>query len=366
MATSIEGQGSEVKCVAVQAYRDFQQRSLAHIAIHAHNAHMLEYALASGLALDDAGVDDNGVTLAAQAILSRNRDAFRILLSHGSSFDQRDSGQRTLLHMLAIHYADAGDASSGDDDIVNLILRHSSVDVDARDQSGYMALHLTAVYSSASVARALIREGATDVNAVNERGSTPLHFAAAAGDAAIVSLLLDAGADVNVVDSLGNTPLIDAASVSQPSSPHFAFGDENSQSTVVRLLLARGADASAVNLEGNSALFGAVRNGFDDVVEQLSRTESVCFKQRNNRQETALHVAAFAQVTSVSMWSVLLRCCGVESVAAVDQFERTCVSIWMAWPQSGDADSSEDESTLESVFAARVRTVSRLLQSLTT
>lgn len=46
-----------------------------------------------------------------------------------------------------------------------------------------------------------------DVNAPNEEGSTALHVAAAVGSRGVVQYLTDNKADINVVDSLGNTPL---------------------------------------------------------------------------------------------------------------------------------------------------------------
>lgn len=358
-------QCKEDECATIRSYRDSQQRSLAHIAILVDNLHVLECVLASGLDPDAACEDDEGTTPMAQAILSQNLSALRILLSHGSSANQLDSDHHTLLHLLAIH--SSGDKDADRDNgtgMVNQLLLRGDINIDARDRCGNTPLHLSAVYESASVALELICGGA-DVNAANGFGSTPLHFASATGDAVIVSLLLDAGADVNIADSTGNTPLIDAAFVSQHSSPHFAFGDERTQSEVVRLLLRSGADASAVNAEGNNALFGAVRNGFADVVEQLSRMQPACFQRRNNYQETLFHVAARAQVTSLSIWETLLQCCGIESVASVDRFERTCVSIWMSWPQS-DADGEIAEASQSSARAvvARIRTVSRLLQSI--
>lgn len=46
-----------------------------------------------------------------------------------------------------------------------------------------------------------------DVNAPNEEGSTALHVSAAVGSRGVVQYLTDNKADINAVDSLGNTPL---------------------------------------------------------------------------------------------------------------------------------------------------------------
>lgn len=46
-----------------------------------------------------------------------------------------------------------------------------------------------------------------DVNASNSDGSTALHVAATVGSRGVVQYLTDHRADINVVDSLGKTPL---------------------------------------------------------------------------------------------------------------------------------------------------------------
>lgn len=370
----VQGQGGNSGCEAVRSYRDPQQHSLAHITIQLNNLEILGFVLASGLDPDTDCNDSDGNSPMTIAVLARNVDAVRVLLSHGASVSQCDGDLYTLLHLLAMNSVvneDSDDDNDGGAEVVDLLVRSGEVDIDARDASWNTPLHLAAVYGSAAIATRLIQKRA-NVNAVNEGGSTPLHFAAATGDAEIVKVLIDAGADVHAADALGNTPLIDAAFVSQSSSPHFAFGDQHSQSKVVKLLLENGADPNAVNLEGNNALFGAVRNGFEDVIDQLCRHEASSggFHQRNSRQETLLHVAARAQVMNVSIWEKLLRCCGRSSVSALDQFERTCVGIWLAWPQSFDEERDANEgdglANSRSTAAAEhgIRAVSKLLLSI--
>lgn len=344
---------------ALQRFRDANERSLAHLAVQHNALDVLDFALAHDV--DTSAEDRDGVTPVANAVLSQHLDALRLLLSYGASTHTRDGDHRTLLHVLAMHSTEHSDRVAHG--LVNALVRSGDVDVDARDQCGNTALHLAAVYGSPLVAAALLAHGA-DPNARNETSASPLHFAAATGDDAIAAQLLSAGAAVDAIDALGNTPLIDAAFVSQSSSPLFAFGDSESQRRVVALLLEHGADADAVNCDGNTALFGAVRNGFEGVVALLSSHESDAFQRRNNRYETLLHVAARAQVTSVSIWETLLACCGLGSVAALDRFERTCVSIWMAWPQSFLAMESSSESESAASRRSSIRAVSELLLSI--
>ena len=60
-------------------------------------------------------------------------------------------------------------------------------------------------------ARVLIESGRVDIDAVNLDGNTALHTAAFKGEADLVKMLLDAGAEPNIADlKYGTTPLMSA------------------------------------------------------------------------------------------------------------------------------------------------------------
>lgn len=82
-------------------------------------------------------------------------------------------------------------------------------------------------------------EHRVDVNSVNaETGTTALMLASALGYRHMCSILIDAGAELNVKDHSGNTPL------------HLAAQGYGEQLPVIEMLLERGADVSAVNDDG--------------------------------------------------------------------------------------------------------------------
>jgi hypothetical protein len=140
------------------------------------------------------------------------------------------------------------------------LLRRNGADPDVRGRYGRNPLHGAAYSGNSEVVRLLIEYGAAaaDVNARDSGGSTPLLLASEGhnfGDGSVVRLLLEHGADINVQNHFGRTPLHRAS---------FRGALE-----VVRLLLGHGADVEAKNNIDKTALQIAADEGHDDVVELL-------------------------------------------------------------------------------------------------
>ena len=110
----------------------------------------------------------------------------------------------------------------------------AGVDVNARDADGDTSLLLAAVYAGPECVELLLKKGA-DVNVANKLGVTPLHRAATNYEKA--KLLIDAGANVKVTTKSGRTPLTLAA---------HKYGN----SKTVKLLLDKGGDAKERNARG--------------------------------------------------------------------------------------------------------------------
>lgn len=101
-----------------------------------------------------------------------------------------------------------------------------------------------------------------NINQPDKRGNAPLHYASARVAVSAVTLLLDRGADVNVLNATyGTTPLHEVArTVSQ---------DRKAIVSCARLLLEKGADAGIVDKQGETALVAAARYGNSPVVRVL-------------------------------------------------------------------------------------------------
>ncbi len=102
-------------------------------------------------------------------------------------------------------------------------------------------------------------------------GTTPLLRAAKAGDVPAVALLLDAGANPNLPNVQGITPVMAAAGLgSGTGDTRGLFTTQGAAVDTLKLLLAKGGDINAGNQRGQTALHGAALWGWSDVVQFLA------------------------------------------------------------------------------------------------
>jgi len=121
--------------------------------------------------------------------------------------------------------------------------------------SSASALHWAAHSDDVGAVKRLLSEGA-DPNLANRFGFTPLHEAALVGNAAMIELMLEAGGDPNATFGEGETVLMTAARA----------GDIES----VRVLLAHGGKADLTeDWHGQTALMWAAIENHADVVQLL-------------------------------------------------------------------------------------------------
>jgi len=124
---------------------------------------------------------------------------------------------------------------------------------------------------------ALLKSSVVDVR--DKRGATPLMYAAATGSIEAMTLLLNAGADVNAKNDFDATPLIWAAGdpaksrliierganvngrSKQGRMPLMMAARREGNSQLLRFMLAKGADPDAKDGRGNTALMHAAQAG---------------------------------------------------------------------------------------------------------
>ena len=146
-------------------------------------------------------------------------------------------------------------SSLGNVNDVKVFLRRDPEAIRRPNGIGLFPIHLAADQGRSEVIPVLLAAGA-DVNTPHPMvQATPLQYAATGGHLDAVRTLLDAGARVDAVDSVGRTPLMWAA----------WKGKED----VVQELLKRGANAKATTETGWTALRYAEQGGHTQIVELL-------------------------------------------------------------------------------------------------
>lgn len=135
-----------------------------------------------------------------EAIKHGEGESLAALLRNGHNIDQTyaDTG------MTPVHCA----AALGKKEMVTACLA-AGADPNIADVSGASALLVAADKGFTEIAEMLLKykKKPVDIEYRDQRGGTALHLAAQNGHYLITKMLLEAGANVNVVDLCGNTPL---------------------------------------------------------------------------------------------------------------------------------------------------------------
>ncbi len=109
------------------------------------------------------------------------------------------------------------------------------------DKAGRTALHYAALNGDLAETVRLLASG-LDPRATDDNGFTPLHFATQSNSIPVSEALLAAGVEINAVDRNGNSPLSNAV---------FYSGGKGS---LIALLLNAGADPDLENFHGVSPI----------------------------------------------------------------------------------------------------------------
>lgn len=149
-------------------------------------------------------------------------------------------------------------AYAGHAEIVRVLV-DAGADVDLQDESRANALLSTGETGDVEVLREVLRAG-PDLSRTNRFGGTALIPAADRGHVEVVRTLLATEIDVDHVNDLGWTALLEAVILGDGGAAH---------QEIVELLLAAGADAELADRDGVTPLEHARRNGFEAIERSL-------------------------------------------------------------------------------------------------
>lgn len=141
------------------------------------------------------------------------------------------------------------------------------------------------------IAKELINKGA-DINLENILGITPIHFAAEIGNLEFFEILLNKGADLNLVCRKENNIL------------HYAVKGRN-KDIVARCLEESNVDITMKNQDGYSPIAFAVQTGDEAIISQLI-SQAVNLSVLSGQKETSLlHEATFSE--NINVLKILLK-----------------------------------------------------------
>lgn len=130
------------------------------------------------------------------------------------------------------------------------------------------------------------------LTSLNTEGATPFLLAAKTADAELMRLLASLGADPEIPNSTGATPLIAAAGLGT-RSPGEDAGTESEAVEAVRVALELGNNINAMDVNGETAMHGAAYKNLPAVVELLaaSGADPAIWNRPNKQGWTPLTIA---------------------------------------------------------------------------
>jgi ankyrin repeat protein len=206
--------------------------------------------------------DPNNISPLVMALLNMNYDAASYLISAGADVDKWDLwGRNPLYAAVDTNTLPMGgrtdlpsdDATTGPEVVAQLLEAGANPN---------LQLKLFPPYRAVGADRG--GDGALTI------GATPLHRAARGGDVESARLLLQHGANPDLPQVQGVTPLQLAAGIGHGGADtRGRFYTEAQALETIRALVEGGADPNARDLQGRTALHGAARKGWVQAIQLL-------------------------------------------------------------------------------------------------
>jgi ankyrin repeat protein len=246
----------------------------------------------SAKAMLDAGVDINygdidNTTALIVSIVNKQYTLAKYLVDRGADVNIAGGYGRTALYAIA-------DIRNEDwSTLPNRKLEDSLPSLDIVKQLLARGANVNATLTAPLPGRSGMDSGDTTLGP----GTTPLMRAARAGDASVMKLLLEKGADPKLTTKDGNTALMFAAGV--------GYRDKNTRGTeadaleALKVSIDAGLDLHQANNRGETALHGAASRGADTIVQFLidhGADLNLKTKQGHTPLDVAMGKAVFGQL----------------------------------------------------------------------
>jgi ankyrin repeat protein len=254
-------------------------------------------AVDAGRALASRGadlnaVDPDGASGLVLAIINANYDFAAMLLDAGADPNvvDTDAAMGPLyaaadMHRLAVGHGRPNPKPSGALDAVDVVRKLLEKKADP----------------NAKLKAVIMQRQHTGGDSTLGAGAMPLMRAAKSGEVAIVTLLLDAGADPKATLANGNNALMFAAGLGwrdgSPAAPSFDQGPPEEAVATIELLLKHGLDLSATNTNGDTPLHAAVSGRASPEIVKFLVERGAKVDVANKKGQTPLALASVSRGT---------------------------------------------------------------------
>ena len=290
------------------------------------------------VALLDRGVDVNAVNKNRRSALMLAADddqklIARTLLENNANIDSTDADGLTALHTAC---------SRGYLTLCVLFLRYGA-NIEAKNLKGESPLHVAISADRPHIVQCLV-ENKCDLKAMGPDGSSILHLVIKEANLGMLRILIDGGANVDIRDSAtGRTPLQVASALgnwtmanmlldhgAQPNllddnlDSAFLIAAREGKEVILKLLADRGADINLKTaVKGNSALNeAAARLNSENVVKALLDLPGVDINQKNSD-----HLTPFLNSIASTNIPVLKQLLKISDTKAINNFGYTALHL---------------------------------------
>jgi ankyrin repeat protein len=189
-------------------------------------------------------------TTLIDAVQTGDTAAVAKALAAGAPVDQRDSAKRTPLLL----------ATRADDVQMARLLIDAGADVNARDNIRDTPFLYAGAEGRDEILQLILATGKAKLDDTNRYGGNALTPAAHHGHPSTVRILIDAGLDIDHVNNLGWTALIEAVILGDGGPVY---------QEIVGTLVDAGADRNIADRDGVTPLQHARRMGFDKIADRI-------------------------------------------------------------------------------------------------
>ena len=217
-------------------------------------------------------ISDDGRSALFSAVRNKHADVVEVLIDAGADIERKGNDGRSPLLV----------ASSANLQIVKMLVK-AGAGVRATSNEGNTCLFFATYRGHTETMRYLVGLPQVDVNHKNNKSLTALHCAANNNHAAVVEVLIDAGADIEAKDDATGSSVL-----------HLSRGLD-----VVKLLVKAGAEVRVTDDNGSTCLAGASARGEAETVRYLVGLPEVDMNHSSNKGYTSLHRAVLRKHSDV-------------------------------------------------------------------